>query len=180
MHLLGGQIPGPHPQQAQASTFQQHPSTPTPPASGDPNAGGGWITLGVTADTWKEIYSLEAEGLIGCAILSESLNLSLSFLILQWGGGRFTGLLRVLNEMTQQHEEHRAWPAVSRGSTQQPLLSSERTQNKGASLQRWLGQRGGHILPRSQACRAAHRPQTSWRRCFPLLDTMSSRPGPGW
>lgn len=47
---------------------------------------------------WERIYSLEAEGLTGCVILSESLNLSLSFLILKWGGGRFTGLLRVLNE----------------------------------------------------------------------------------
>ena len=45
------------------------------------------------AGMWKRTYSLEAEGLTGCVILSESLNLSLSFLILKWGGGRFTGLL---------------------------------------------------------------------------------------
>ena len=45
------------------------------------------------AGMWKRTYSLEAEGLTGCVILSESLNLSLSFLILKCGGGRFTGLL---------------------------------------------------------------------------------------
>ena len=56
--------------------------------------------LGVMAGAWERIYSLEAEGLTGCVNLSESLNLSLSFLILKWGGGRFTGLLRVLNENT--------------------------------------------------------------------------------
>lgn len=70
-------------------------STPQPPPRLPQviRAGGGWITLEVTAGMWKRTYSLEAEGLTGCVILSESLNLSLSFLILKWGGGRFTGLL---------------------------------------------------------------------------------------
>lgn len=41
---------------------------------------------------WERIHSLEAESLLAGVAWSKSFNLSLSFLILKWGGDLFEGL----------------------------------------------------------------------------------------